>query len=99
MAQKDNRSIQNIGGLMGNVKVITVEEIEKEEELWRTMHKMLTLSEKIVIAQMGEFKEYNLDTLLEIKQLLSVARLKAYDCWNSVNFAVKHIETGKTKVQ
>jgi len=31
MAQKDNRSIQNIGGLMGNVKVITVEEIEKEK--------------------------------------------------------------------
>ena len=84
---------------MGNVKVITVEEIEKEEELWRTIHQMLTLSEKIVIAQMSEFKEYNLDTLLEIKQLLSVARLKAYDCWNSVNFAVKHIETGTTKEQ
>jgi len=84
---------------MGNVKVITVEEIEKEEELWRTIHQMLTLSEKIVIAQMSEFKDYNLDTLLEIKQLLSVARLKAYDCWNSVNFAVKHIETGTTKVQ
>jgi len=84
---------------MGNVKVITVEEIEKEEELWRTIHQMLTLSEKIVIAQMSEFKDYNLDTLLEIKQLLSVARLKAYDCWNSVNFAVKHIETGVTKVQ
>ena len=31
---------------MGNVKVITVEEIEKEEELWRTIHQMLTLSEK-----------------------------------------------------
>ena len=84
---------------MGNVKVITVEEIEKEEELWRTIHQMLTLSEKIVIAQMSEFKDYNLDTLLEIKQLLSVARLKAYDCWNSVNFAVKHIETGTTKEQ
>ena len=54
---------------------------------------------KIVIAQMSEFKDYNLDTLLEIKQLLSVARLKAYDCWNSVNFAVKHIETGTTKEQ
>ena len=52
---------------MGNVKVITVEEIEKEEELWRTIHQMLTLSEKIVIAQMSEFKDYNLDTLLEIK--------------------------------
>jgi len=84
---------------MGNVKVITVEEIEKEEELWRTIHQMLTLSEKIVIAQMSEFKDYNLDTLLEIKQLLSVARLKAYDCWNNVNFAVKHIETGTTKEQ
>ena len=84
---------------MGNVKVITVEEIEKEEELWRTIHQMLTLSEKIVIAQMSEFKDYNLDTLLEIKQLLSVARLKAYDCWNSVNFAVKHIETGTAKEQ
>lgn len=77
-----------------NVKIVTIEEIEEEEELWRNLHKMLTLTEKIVIANMSEFKEYNIKSLLEIKELIKIARLKSYDKWNSVNYAIKHIETG-----
>jgi len=82
-----------------NVKIVTIEEIEEEEELWRNLHKMLTLTEKIVIANMSEFKEYNIKSLLEIKELIKIARLKAYDKWTNVNYAIKYSETGTTEEQ
>ena len=84
---------------MGNVKVITQVEIEAEEVLWRELHKMLTMTEKIVIANMGEFKDYNMEALLEIKELIKLARLKAYDRWQNVNYAIKHSVTGTLKNQ
>ena len=84
---------------MDNVKIITQIEIEEEEQMWRDMHKMLTMTEKIIIANMGEFKEYNFKALLEIKELIKIARLKAYDKWQAVNCAVKYIDTGTIKNQ
>ena len=84
---------------MENVKIISIKEIEDEEELWKTIHKILTLSEKIIISKMGEFNDINFQTLSEIKQLISIARLKAFDMWENTNYAVKYSETGTIKNQ
>jgi len=87
------------GGAMGNIKIVTIEQINEEEDLWRTIHDMLVLSEKIIISKMGDFDELNFKTLSEIRELLNIARHKAYDRWHTVNIAVKHIETGTTETQ
>jgi len=84
---------------MSKVKVITIEQIEAEEELWKTIHEMLLLAEKIVVSKMGEFNDINFTSLSEIKELINIARHKSYERWHSVNLAVKHIETGTTKNQ
>jgi len=78
---------------MKKIKIVTIEEIEEEEDLWRTIHEMLTLAEKIVISKMGEFNDVNMNSLLKIKKLISVARLEALDKWKTVNYAVKYSET------
>lgn len=84
---------------MGDIKIVTAEQIEEEEDLWQTIHAMLVLSEKITISKMGEFNDINFQTLSEIKELLTIARYKAYDKWHIVNVAVKHIKTGTTENQ
>lgn len=84
---------------MEKIEIVTFEQIEEEEDLWRTMHEMLTLAEKIVISKLGDFDNLNFKKLLEIKEFLSIARIKALDNWKGVNDIIKYSETGTDKNQ
>ena len=81
------------------MEIVTIEQINEEEDLWKTIHDMPLLSEKIIVSKMGEFNDINFKSLSEIRELLTIARYKAYDRWHSVNLAVKHIETGTSENQ
>uniref|UniRef100_A0A6H1ZK60 Uncharacterized protein n=1 Tax=viral metagenome TaxID=1070528 RepID=A0A6H1ZK60_9ZZZZ len=52
------------------MEIVTIDQINKEEDLWKTIHDMLLLSEKIVISKMGEFNDINFKSLSEIRELI-----------------------------
>ena len=71
------------------IKIITFEEARAEEEMWRTVYDTLVMAEHIIVNQMAEFDELNMNTLLDIKEIVSIARQKALGQWDAINTLIK----------
>ena len=79
---------------MGNVKIVTLDEVLSAEEEWRATYEMINLLERELFRQLGNFDDCNFTSLKIIQELVSTAKSIAKGQWKGIHTLLKMQETG-----
>ena len=79
---------------MGNVKIVTLDEVLSAEEEWRATYEMIKLLERELFRQLGNFDDCNFASLKIIQELVSTAKSIAKSQWAGIHSLLKMKETG-----
>ena len=79
---------------MGNVKIVTLDEVLSAEEEWRATYEMINLLEKEILRQLGNFDDTSFTSLKVIQELVSTAKSIAKGQWKGIHLLLKMQATG-----
>ena len=82
---------------MGNVKIVTLDEVLSAEEEWRATYEMINLLEKEIFRQLGNFDDASFASLKVIQELVSTAKSIAKSQWEGIHILLKTQATGVIK--
>jgi len=82
---------------MGNVNIVSLDEVLSAEEEWRATYEMINLLEKELFRQLGNFDDHNFTSLKVIQELVSTAKSIAKGQWKGIHILTKLQSTGVIK--
>jgi len=84
---------------MGNVKIVSLEEVENAEQDWLDLFNMIDLLDSEVKRRMGQFDDHSFTSLKVIQELVSTAKSIAKGQWKGIHILTKIQATGVVKNQ
>ena len=84
---------------MGNVKIVSLEEVENLEQDWLDLFNMIDLLDSEVKRRMGQFDDHSFTSLKVIQELVSTAKSIAKGQWKGIHILTKLQSTGAVRNQ